>query len=323
MERILIAGAGLSGLYVKKYVGNSIIIDKNSKIEIKPNFIDFMLGDNVETSIERHVDMLLKIDSIDFSNRCVISGNKKIEYDKIVVSLGSSFNTSFIKGENFLYKINSERDLNKLIKASKKAEKITVIGAGYLGVELAGAFSDKNVTLIDAADTVLPHLNRKLIERAFMDLNELNIDVRLKTMIDEVNKEYLIANGEKIKSDVTVFAGGFSGNNIINDSIKNRNSRIIVNRYLRSIEYDDVYACGDSMFFDASVPMSGIIARQSGITVAKNLLGIKTEFKPNNFANIIRIKNDYFGMIGNAFVSGGVARFLKKASMAITKNIIR
>ncbi len=324
MNGTIVAGAGLSGLYVKKYLPSSKIIDKNERIEIKPTFIDIILGDNVETSMQRSVDMLLKIDSIDFANRYIKSGNKKIEYDNIVVALGSSLNASFIPGNKFLYTLNSEYDLKRLINASKKAKDIIIIGAGYLGVELAGAFSNKNVTLIDAADTVLPHLNKRLIDRAFNDLKDLNVNIVLNTRIDEVKKYSVIAGGEKIKSDVTVFAGGFSGSDIIgNANIKNKNSRIIVNKYLRSIEYDDVYACGDSMFFDVSVPMSGIIARQSGITVAKNLLGIETEFLPNNFANIIRIKDDYFGMLKNTFVSGVFARFLKKASIAITKNVIR
>lgn len=46
---------------------------------------------------------------------------------------------------------------NTIIEKAKHANHITVVGAGYIGVELVEAFeqSGKRVTLIDSADRIL------------------------------------------------------------------------------------------------------------------------------------------------------------------------
>jgi len=71
------------------------------------------------------------------------------------------------------------------------------------------------------------------------------------------------------------------------------------------------------------IPMSAIIARSSGITAMENAIGYKHPFKPNNFANIVRIGNQYFGTVGNTFVQGNIAHIIKEAAIAISINHIK
>ncbi|MBW7462279.1 FAD-dependent oxidoreductase, partial [Paenibacillus sepulcri] len=69
-----------------------------------------------------------------------------------------------------------------IIQKAADAAKITVIGAGYIGIELAEAFQQlgKEVTLIDNTDRVLfKYLDREYTERVEEELTSRQIRLAL------------------------------------------------------------------------------------------------------------------------------------------------
>ena len=95
-----------------------------------------------------------------------------IDYDKLVLTLGSWPIVPKFEGgtlDNIVLCKNYNHALN-IIEKSKDAKNVVVIGAGYIGVELAEAFEmqGKNTTLIDAENRIMA----KYLDKEFTDIAE-------------------------------------------------------------------------------------------------------------------------------------------------------
>src|SRR5699024_8166777 len=93
-------------------------------------------------------------------------------YDKLVLTLGSWPIVPNFEGkdlENIVLCKNHDH-AQEIIKKSKESKNVVVIGAGYIGVELAEAFEmqGKNITLIDAEDRIMA----KYLDKEFTDVCE-------------------------------------------------------------------------------------------------------------------------------------------------------
>lgn len=68
-------------------------------------------------------------------------------------------------------------------------ERLAVIGAGYIGLELGTAFAKlgSKVTLIEAADGILPQYDEKLVRPVKRRLGELGIDLKTDTRVRDWN----------------------------------------------------------------------------------------------------------------------------------------
>ncbi|KQB34950.1 hypothetical protein AOG55_08460 [Acidiplasma cupricumulans] len=323
MEKIVIIGGGIAGVAAKTYNRDAMLVEKSELMTVFPRLIDVASGmDQKFAVIKRNADVYDEVMDIDFKNRKVITKKRKIGYDKLIVALGKSQNYSFLKGKQYIYPMAQLSDAIKLRDSIKNAKNLTIIGGGYLGVELAGSLHGVNIKIIEAGKRLLQGLKNEYHEIALKKLSELGVDVLFNTKVIEVKKDSIITDAGDFKSDVSVFAGGLTGNLLLNDlDITTLNSKIVVDSYLRSVDYDDVYACGDSMAIkNTFTPMSAIIARSSGIRAMANAMGEDLEYKPNNFANIIRVGNYYFGDFFNYRVNGFIARIIKESGIAISIN---
>ena len=327
VERIVILGGGIAGISAKLRNKLGMLIDKNPYLTMSPRIIDVISGKNQDYPlILRSLDYTGSVKSIDFENRTVHLHDKDITYDKVIIALGHSQNYSFIKGSRYITGFSGYRDALNLRNVIAQKKNIVIIGGGYLGVELAGTIGDSRVTILEAGKQILAGLPSKFAETATDLLSISGVNLELESPVIEVKKDAVIAEGKKYISDLTIFAGGFTGNlPETMQGITTNNSRIVVNSYLQSVDYKDVYAAGDSMFVENSgfIPMSAIIARSSGIIAMENSMGAENIFKPNNFANIIRVGKNYFGTVGNTFVHGIAAKIIKEGAIALEVNRVK
>ena len=75
------------------------------------------------------------------------------------------------------------------------------------------------------------------------------------------------------------------------------------------MDYDNVYACGDSMVMD-DIPMTAEIARESGKIAMKNAMGSQIKFN-YKLRNIINIDNNYILINNNSFIKGFTVKIIK------------
>ena len=231
---------------------------------------------------------------IDIENKCVKVKNIKTEevfedcYDKLVLTTGSWPIIPKIEGialDNILLSKNYNHS-QTIIEKGKKAQNIVVIGAGYIGVELAEAFEilGKKVTLVDAETRIMS----KYLDKAFTDVAEeafIKHDVKLAlgekvvAFKGEAGKvSEVVTDKGNYKADLVILCIGFKPNT---DLLKGKlemlpNGAVIIDNYMRTSN-PDVLAAGDCCVVKFNpaednryIPLATNAVRM-GLLVAKNL----------------------------------------------------
>lgn len=199
---------------------------------------------------------------IDFDNKKLkvknLDTNEEFEdsYDKLILTLGSWPIIPKLEGidlENIL--LCKNYDHAKIIDEKKdSATNVVIIGAGYIGVELAEAFErlNKKVTLIDAENRIMS----KYLDKEFSDIAEKEFTDRgIKLVLGEKVVKFNGNNGkvEKVitdkgeyEGDLVILCIGFRPNTkLIEGKLDTlKNGAIIIDDYMRTSR-EDVYAAGD------------------------------------------------------------------------------
>jgi NADH dehydrogenase FAD-containing subunit len=142
-------------------------------------------------------------------NKVTLTGGRTIEADVIVVATGSFHSTVFKTNgdsiETFMARHNGAAD------ELAAAKTVAIVGAGAVGVELAGEIaatkSGKEIHLISAQGTMFPaytgDLHKKLIDR----LTDMGVKIHLNCKVREL-ADWVVPHKGKVKlnSDVTIDA---------------------------------------------------------------------------------------------------------------------
>ncbi|MEK3789683.1 FAD-dependent oxidoreductase [Paenibacillus sp. FSL K6-1230] len=210
-------------------------------------------------------------------------------YDKLIVTTGSwpiIPKLEGIKLDNILLSKNYNHS-NTIIEKAKDAKRITVVGAGYIGIELVEAFqmNGKEVTLIDSMDRILnKYLDSDYTDRIEASLEEHGIKLALGQTVTRFEGEQgkvskVITDKGAYETDLVILCIGFRPNT---DLLKGQvdmlpNGAIIVNKYMQSSQ-PDVFAAGDSCAIhynptgkNAYIPLATNAVRM-GTLVARNLV---------------------------------------------------
>ncbi|MYL50745.1 NADH oxidase [Halobacillus litoralis] len=202
------------------------------------------------------------VENIDTVRRTIeatnlVTGEKIYDtYDKLVMTTGSWPVTPPIEGiglDNILLAKNYHQ-ANTIIERAKDAQKVTVVGAGYIGVELVEAFekAGKDVRLIDGADRIL----NKYLDEEFTTMVEDDFESRgIELAMNETVQRFEGTNGTvstvttnngKYETDLVILCVGFRPNT---DLLKGKvnmldNGAIKVNEYMQTSD-PDIFAAGD------------------------------------------------------------------------------
>lgn len=279
-----------------------------------------------------------------------------IEFDYLVIAAGSrTFFPASIPGLNnahdikklnwaMYFKQSFENELFK--KISDEAKKchytdIVVVGAGLSGVEIVaemaynskmffkrGNFSCDNlkISLISSSDAILPGLSSKLVSISHQRLKSLGINVITNTKLEKLEDGYAyLSNGTKINQSFLIFTGGVEASKITEDLDVKKNSRgqIVVNEFLQSSKYENIFAIGDAAEIkdkkEEIMPPNVTIARISGMSAGKNILRIIKNKKlvkcdPSLEGTLIALGGKYAAgnIYGLFHVKGRIAYEIKK-----------
>jgi len=331
--RIVVIGGGFAGISAKAINKEAIVIDEREYFELTPKLVNFIEGEGAETAlIPRNVDLKEKVRKIDFKERTVETQSKNIKYDKLIIAIGYEQDLSRIKGaERYSLKYEGFRDAMKLKDKVKSVNSLIIAGGGPLGIELAGSIVKANskvkVKLIEAEDRLLPFLSPETSRYALKLLEEIGVEVELKTSIEEIVEGGALTSKGLIKGELVVFAGGFKGNSLIREwDLSSKNDRMLVNEYLMSVDYEDVFGAGDcATFKNGFIPQSAQIASQSGEVAMRNALskGELIKFRPKTRAIVLRVGDKYFGELEGKFIKGNTAKLIKNVAIELTKSKIR
>lgn len=234
-------------------------------------------------------------------------------YDKLILATGSlPIDPPNIEGmdlENVQHvKIYQDAKLAIDTLAHKDIKTVAVVGAGYVGVELAEAFRrhGKEVKLIDMSDRSLS----AYYDHPFTELMDTNLaDHGIELCYQEKIIKFAGENGVLTKvitdkaehaCDMAVLAVGFKPNTaLMKDQLATfKNGAYIVNRQQQTSEAD-IYAIGDcSVIYDNALDDWAYIALatnavRSGLVAAHNVGGTKIDaigVQGSNGINIYDLK---------------------------------
>ncbi|CCV64111.1 CoA-disulfide reductase [Alteracholeplasma palmae J233] len=234
------------------YVGG-VVKDKNGLFYSSPQELQTL---GVKTN------MLHEVLSIDYDKKVINVKNLQTNeeftdtFDKLVMATGSwpiVPNIEGIRSENVLLSKNFNH-ANEIIEYASHVNKITVVGAGYIGVELAEAFElkGKEVVLIDAETRIMPkYLDEEftnLAEKAFTDHGiKLALGEKVSGFTVEDNHVTKIhTDKNSYETEMVIMCIGFRPNTklYLNQLETTLNGALIVNEYMQTSN-PDVYACGD------------------------------------------------------------------------------
>jgi NADPH-dependent 2,4-dienoyl-CoA reductase/sulfur reductase-like enzyme len=161
--------------------------------------------------------------------------------------------------------------------------RVVVVGGGYIGLEMAEAFVQRrlDVTLIEAADHLMPSLDPDVAAPLVDALRGLGIDVRLGSRLEAVEPGTILAGGERIAADLVVLGLGVRPNAELAAAAglaTGVKGAIRVDRRQRTSE-DGVWAAGDcceSYHLVARAPVHialGTVANKQGRVAGINMAG--------------------------------------------------
>lgn len=260
------------------------------------------------------VHMETEVYAVDFDKKIVYARSKDGEefessYDKLILATGSlpiapPIPGMDLKGLHYLKSFSDGTDVDEDLN-NEAVERIAVIGAGYIGVEIAEAAKrrGKEVLLFDAADTSLS----TYYDRDFAVLMDENIEsLGIETHFGELVEEYKGDSNGRVNTivsakgeypvDMVVNCIGFQPNvEFGKDHLELfTNGAYLVDRHQRTSD-QNVYAIGDcaTIYSNALDEMTYIAlasnAVRSGIIAGKNVGGDAVEAVGVQGSNAIHI----------------------------------
>ncbi len=179
-----------------------------------------------------------------------------IEGDKIFINTGSIPFIPIIKGienTNIVYTNETLMNLKELPK------RMTIIGAGFIGLEFAGIYSSfgSEVTIINTHNTILPREDEDDVDEIMNILQKRNVRFLNEVSINEIKEEENLAklvytqNGEEkeLTSDIILVATGRKANTeglrIENAGIELDNRGFIKVNNILETNVKNIWALGD------------------------------------------------------------------------------
>ena len=388
MKKIVIVGGGAGGLELATKLGNKLgrkqqahitLVDKNRTHLWKPLLHEVAAGSlddgidavsyrahaknhhfNFKLGAMRHLDRVkktIRLDALIDDDGTMILPESEVEYDILVMALGSvsnDFNTKGVR-EHCIFLDSPEqakkfhhRMLNKYLQLGvqeTKSVNVAIIGAGATGVELSAELynslkqvssygfehiksADLHVSLVEAGESILPALPKRISASAHQELLKLGVDVRTQTMVTEANEQGLLTkSGELIKADLIVWAAGIKAPDYLKELAgleTNRINQLIVRPTLQTGLDDNIYAIGDCA--SCALPEGGFVppraqsAHQMASLVGKNIIATLnnkplSDYKYTDYGSLVSLSNystvgSLMGnlMRGSMMIEGRLAR---------------
>ena len=208
--------------------------------------------------------------------------NEYLIYDKLVLAKGTTNNFFQFEDKKDLFmslkSIPEALDLRSHILQNlelavmednplKREEllNIAIVGGGPTGVELAGALAEMKIhvlpkdypeldikqmkiSLFQRGPRLLEMLDESLSKKAVQYLEDLGVQVHLKTAVTNYDGDALELNGnEKFLTDTVIWAAGVRAISPegLNKATFLPNGRVMVSEYTEIIGYQDIFAIGD------------------------------------------------------------------------------
>lgn len=145
------------------------------------------------------------------------AGSEVVVYDALLLAPGAEASRPPIPGLDSprVHPLRTVDDALAVKRLLPSIGRAIVLGAGFIGVEVAEALANQGiaVTLVEAADHVLPPLDDEIAALAADALRELGIDLRTGLLAERIDHAAMedtvhLAGGDAVGADLIVLAAG-------------------------------------------------------------------------------------------------------------------
>ena len=275
MNEIVIIGSGQAAIQAaislkkNEFTGSIKIIGEEDHLPYQrpPLSKDFLLDEYKPERVslkkkefyeENKVDLILgkRAESIDTNlKEIILSDKNKIYYDQLIIATGSRVRKLNVPGSDKkgLYYLRDLDDASALKQRLKENKKMVIVGAGYIGLEVASVAASLGVevTVIEMANRVMNRTVDPIISSYYQKLHEshgvqIHSDNGLKEFEGDASvTAVLCSDGLRLEADLVVIGAGVLPNQEI--AIKaglECNNGIMVNEFGETSN-EHVFACGD------------------------------------------------------------------------------
>jgi 3-phenylpropionate/trans-cinnamate dioxygenase ferredoxin reductase subunit len=211
-------------------------------------------GDELER-LEIEVRLSTRATGLDLLGKAVLLGDERLAYDTLVIATGATPRS--IPGTPDLGGIHVLRTLDDCIALRRDLEtasKVVVVGAGFIGAEVAATAREKglDVTVLEALPVPLARGLGSVLGPVIAGLHlDHGVDLRTGTGVagfegDGRVERVLLADGDHLDADVVVVGIGVVPNTAwLDDSGLEIRDGIVCDEHCRAVGAPDVYVVGD------------------------------------------------------------------------------
>lgn len=268
---------------------------------------DRMIARTPSAAIDSGIDVRVnhQVSNIDIKNKVVTVKKQSYEYDKLVVATGAKpVVPGFIEIDNEkVFTLTTLEDGNRLKAKMKSGIKhITIVGAGFIGLELMDAAQHLgiDVTIVERSNGIVStQFNKEMTQIVEDSITSRGVDLQLNTTVTNIeSKERVVVTTDKdsFETDAVIVAIGFKPNSSVIEVEKLPNGAIVVDENGQT-SIPDVYAVGDVATTksiitnkDVYLPLA-TTANKFGKCLADHLAGMETSFKGMLGSSCLKVLN--------------------------------
>ena len=252
MSNFVVVGGGAAGLEMVTRLASSFssksghtvtLVEPSSHHLWKPRLHEIAAGtfDNELDSVAFRLHaachgyqyVQARMSGLDRANKTItvsaeFSPEQTLKFDYLVIAVGAISNDFKIPGvsEHCLFLDSASQaekawEQMKQMMANGGAHRVSIVGGGATGVELAAEWAkvskqlnryqndtQLSITLIEAADRVLPASADCMSEKVLKKLQKQGVNVRLNARVQRAEADRIVTENEVIPADLQIWAAG-------------------------------------------------------------------------------------------------------------------
>ena len=249
-----------------------------------------------------------EVTGVDVQEQRVFMGDQSVPYDYLILATGARDSyfghNEWAKFAPGLKSIRQATEIrSRILWAFEQAEKesdeekrqalltFVLVGAGPTGVEMAGSIAglahktltnefhhinpaDARIILVEAVPRILLAFSERLANKAKKALNQLGVEVRTNSPVEEVNSEGVVIGGKLLPAKTVIWTAGVAASPAGTwlGTETDRGGRVKVSSDVSVPGHPDIFVLGDTaQFMQDGKPLPGVaqVAMQQGTYVAR------------------------------------------------------